>query len=175
MMRQHIAARLRYLRNWEGANIVLLPICLVVVLISLQPPTWLLSAYSMALISLILAQGTYYWHLKLTCLLTRERQLPATFAPRFSQFRRLNLVLLAIYPALLAAQLVAGVARSFEPLLATIMWGIALLEHINYFHYQLMHDTRADIAYLLRTRRLRRSPLTSDLRAAARSSAGTHT
>ena len=40
-----------------------------------------------------------------------------------------------------------------------------MLEHINYYHYQLMHDTVRDLAYLWQHRRLRRSPLTRDLAA----------
>jgi hypothetical protein len=34
---------------------------------------------------------------------------------------------------------------------------------VNYFHRQLMHDTRADMRRLLSTRRLRRSFLALDL------------
>lgn len=39
----------------------------------------------------------------------------------------------------------------------------AVLEQINYFHYQLMYDTRAAVAYLLRHRRLRKAALGIDI------------
>jgi hypothetical protein len=35
---------------------------------------------------------------------------------------------------------------------------------VNYFHWQLMHGTRADLRRLLRTGRLQRSHLSADLR-----------
>jgi hypothetical protein len=43
------------------------------------------------------------------------------------------------------------------------LWLFALLEHVNYFHVQLSHQTRADLARLVRTRRLRRSHLSRDM------------
>lgn len=39
----------------------------------------------------------------------------------------------------------------------------ATLEYVNYYRVQLMHDTANDLQYLKRYRRLRRSPLASDL------------
>jgi hypothetical protein len=41
--------------------------------------------------------------------------------------------------------------------------GFAWLEYVNYFRVQLMHDTRSDLRRLVRTRRLRRSWLATDL------------
>jgi hypothetical protein len=40
-----------------------------------------------------------------------------------------------------------------------------VFEHVNYFHVQLMYDTRADVRRL-RASGLRRSHLAADLRAA---------
>lgn len=47
--------------------------------------------------------------------------------------------------------------------------GGAVLEQINYFHYQLMVDTRAAFGYLGRNKRLRKAALGLDL---ARAQAG---
>ena len=43
------------------------------------------------------------------------------------------------------------------------LWVFAVLEHINYFEYQLMHDTKNDWAYLVRNKRLKRAILSRDL------------
>ncbi|MEV4892856.1 hypothetical protein AB0K48_26090 [Nonomuraea sp. NPDC055795] len=50
------------------------------------------------------------------------------------------------------------------------LWVFALLEDVNFFHLQLMHDTRADLAHLMMTRRLRRSHLALDLARTSRGS-----
>ena len=69
------------------------------------------------------------------------------------------------------ARVVARLARRLgdldlaeESVAEAFLVAFAGLEHVNYFHVQLMHDTRADWAYLLRHRRLRRAPLADDLR-----------
>lgn len=43
------------------------------------------------------------------------------------------------------------------------LWLFAVLEQVNYFHVQLSHGTRADVARLRRSRRLRPSHLARDL------------
>ena len=40
----------------------------------------------------------------------------------------------------------------------------AVLEHINYYHYQLMYDTRGAFDYVRRNGRLRKAALGLDLR-----------
>jgi len=38
-----------------------------------------------------------------------------------------------------------------------------VLEHINYYYFQLSHDNMNDIRYLLEHRKIRRSPLYVDM------------
>jgi hypothetical protein len=45
-----------------------------------------------------------------------------------------------------------------------VLVALAVAEHVNYFYRQLMHDTRADLRRLWRTRRLHPSHLNIDLR-----------
>lgn len=161
--RQHIAHRLRYLRNWEFLNVFLLPACLAVVITSLELPTWLLYSYSLFLICLVLAQGTLYWHIKLRTISTATRRLPAYFRRIFTLFKRGNLILIAGYPLLFAYAQSSQQTQAGEPVWATVFWLFALLEHINYYHYQLMHDTTNDMRYLFRYKRLRHAPLATDL------------
>jgi len=63
--RQNILRRLLYLRNLEFFNIFWLPVCLVVALASRNVLHWQPYGYGMFLICAVLAQGVFYWHLKL--------------------------------------------------------------------------------------------------------------
>ncbi|MGN9786012.1 hypothetical protein ACTMTF_31610 [Nonomuraea sp. ZG12] len=111
-----------------------------------------------ALFVIILIQGAAYWAAKLDQLRNR-RPHPRGLAA-FAAARKVNPVLLA------AGLLVTGAAALADPGVGS--WpglGFALfavLEHVNYFHVQLMHDTAADLRRL-RTVGLRRSQLARDL------------
>lgn len=56
----------------------------------------------------------------------------------------------------------AGWWASWVP--GLLLYGLAVAEYVNYFHWQLMHDTREDLRRLVRTGRLPRSHLYADLR-----------
>jgi len=119
---------------------------------------WIVRAPGLLLVSYLLLQGALYWHFKL-----RDVQLrcgfPAVFGTLFRTFRWSN-------PVLLAA--CAAFAASRAPQGADLAWiagllGFALLEHVNYYHWQLMYDTPGAWAALRRNRRLRRAALATDL------------
>jgi len=50
----------------------------------------------------------------------------------------------------------------------------AVLEQINYYHYQLMYDTRTAFEHLWRQRRLRKAALGIDIARAAKKLAAEH-
>ncbi|CAM4062035.1 hypothetical protein GCM10009799_40910 [Nocardiopsis rhodophaea] len=113
-----------------------------------------------ALLALILVEGGAYWWLKYRHL-RMGRQLPAGLTV-FRYLRTANVALLAAGAAVIGAGFaIGGPWTHVWP--GAGLWAFALLEHINYFHIQLSHDTRADITRLLRTRRLHRSHLARDL------------
>ena len=163
MDRKHIILRLFYLRNWEFFNIFLLPACLAIIITSLRLPTWVLYSYSLLLVCQILAQGTFYWHLKLCTIRTSIGRLPSYFHSTFRLFKRINVVLISFYPLLFVYMLSKGQSQAEEPVWATALWAFAILEHINYYHYQLMHDNANDIQYLMRYKKLRPAPIATDL------------
>lgn len=103
-----------------------------------------------AMFALLLVQGAAYWIAKLR---QTGRTLPARGLFRAAR---------AINPALLLAAL--AVTLGTRSWLGAAFTVFAVLEHVNYFHIQLMHDTRADARRLL-TRGLRRSRLSRDLAA----------
>ncbi len=161
---QQLVQRLRYLRNWELFNIFLLPVCLIAVIRNLQIASWILYGYAMFLICYVLVQGTWYWHIKLQSIRAGVRTLPAHFYRWFPVFQRSNIVLFILYPLIVLLVQGAGQTRISEIVLATALALFAVLEHINYYHYQLMHDNMPDIRYLMRHKRLRPAPIATDLR-----------
>jgi hypothetical protein len=113
-------------------------------------------ALTAAFTVLLLLEGAAYWAAKLRQLRTRSGRLPG--ARWFRAARLANLPLLA---AALAFTVTAAWTRPGRG-----SWlGFALfavLEHVNYFHLQLMHATRADLCRLLATG-LHRSHLATGL------------
>jgi len=109
----------------------------------------------------LLVLGALYWRAKLAQLRRRAPVLPhrRTFA-RAKPVAALAVVVTgqgcALAP-LLGETLAGGVAGG------AVLWALGALEYVNYFHRQLMHDTRADLRRLWATRRLRRSFLALDL------------
>ena len=101
-----------------------------------------------ALFALLLLQGAGYW-------LGKLRQTGRT-VPGLWFFRAARVV----NPGLLLAGLIITVhGRAWPGLFFAVL---AVLEQINYFHVQLMHDNRADLRRLHR-HGLRRSHLARDL------------
>ena len=163
MIRQNIIRRLLYLRNWEFINIFFLPACLYSALTSLKVQDWQPYVYGMFVICSILAQGVFYWHLKLQVVRKKETALPVYFNRLFSLFKWTIVVLLSIYPVLV----ICGPITSFI-IFRVSVWSnaiflFAILEYINYYHYQLSHDNLNDIRFLMKHKKLRRSPLNVDL------------
>lgn len=164
MRRDALLKRLSYLRDMEGLNIVLIPSLLCVTLAALEVAEWTPYLLAMALICLILAEGTWYWHLKLNAVRQGRLRLPAVFRPAFTAARWVNGVLLVAYPIWYVATREASAGALTYSIWPILLYVFAILEHINYFDWQLSHDNRADLQYLLTFRRLRRAPLYEDLR-----------
>ncbi|OEZ97466.1 hypothetical protein [Duganella sp. HH101] len=158
-----IPARMTYLRNAEAVCSFALP---VIFCYDWQrsgdPVAWAMRGAALVLISYILLQGVLYWHLKLQSVVQRQ-PLPAYFQPLYRFFKYSNFVVIAAVAAFIAAM--SDATASTEDL--TWSYGLltlAVLEQINYYHYQLMYDTRAAIAYLRRNGRLRKAALGLDLK-----------
>lgn len=149
--------RLRHLALLEHVNIVLIA---AVALGALGMPASPANLAGLGLVALLLLEGGAYWWLKVHQLATR--------APRprgmglFRALGRLNLVLFAVGGAVVAFAPATG-ANGAHLWPGVGLWGFAVLEHVNYFHVQLSHQTRADLARLRRTRRLHPSALSRDL------------
>jgi hypothetical protein len=115
-----------------------------------------------ALFALHLAVGASYWLVK-GGQLRAGRSEPSGIGV----FRWLRLACQAgLVAGLLVIAFGAITATSWSAWLpGALLFGLAAAEHVNYFHWQLMYDNRADLRRLRRTRRLHRSHLHGDLRA----------
>ncbi|MEX0720583.1 MAG: hypothetical protein WD059_07935 [Balneolaceae bacterium] len=123
--------------------------------------------YGLLLMVIILFQGQYYWKLKLDAMKGKfVNQEKALLFFRFSE--KLNMTMIAIIPLMLLVQFYLNGWTLLEE--NFIFWAIfanifGILEHINYYHRQLMVDNRFDIKYLLINKRLKISSLKKDLKA----------
>ncbi len=153
--------RFRYLRNVEALAAVVLPPLFVMDWVkSGGQIAWGLRIAGLVLLCGILLQGALYWHLKIRS--TEQRTLlPAYFHPLFTGFKWVNAVL--ICAAVVGVLVSLGSLTRADIIWCVCLMGGALLEQINYFHYQLMYDTRNAFGYLKRNKRLRRAALGLDL------------
>lgn len=118
-----------------------------------------LTAYALA--ASLLSVGGWYWHLKVAQL-GRGQSIES----QLMTLARIGLVapvILGVASVALAASWVAGVGQTADRGWATGFLVLAWAEYVNYFHYQLMHDTRSDLERLKRTGKVRRSWLAADL------------
>jgi hypothetical protein len=103
--------------------------------------------------------GAAYWAAKLVQI-RQGRARPPGIA-RFDTVRRVLVGLLVVGLVLIVA--VALTAAPADWLAGAVLLVVAAAEHVNYFHWQLMHDNPADLRRLFRMRRLSRSHLRSEV------------
>jgi hypothetical protein len=151
------------LSRLEALNVVLLPGCVVVTVLALGGTVGPGTILGLLACSLVLAEGALYWWARHDALVLRDPRLLRRAIPRLDRAQRLNVLALSVVA--LAGGLCCLTRRSVDQdvVLGAALLGLAVLEHVNYFHVQLMHDTRADLRRLWRTKRLRRSHLARDL------------
>jgi hypothetical protein len=154
--------RFNYLRGVEALAAVVLPI--IFILDWRKSATgvhWPLGLSALLSVSYLLVQGALYWQLKHSAL-SASAPLPSYFARLFKAFKVSNFVLLGGVALGFAIQIVSGGWNT------QLAWPLgiflfAVLEHINYYYYQLMYDTSASVRYVLHNRRLRKAALGVDL------------
>ena len=154
--------RLRYLRSREALAAVLLPAVIAWAWWNKGGDiAWGLRCAALVVFAAILLQGTLYWHLKLGQVV-HDRPLPSWFRPLFCAFKWSNLAAIgALLAGLVPLDRQAVTAADFK-WTAGLLAG-AVLEQVNYYHYQLMYDTREAFRYLRRNRRLRKAALGIDM------------
>jgi len=112
------------------------------------------------LFSWLLWQGAAYWWLKLRAEKT-DSQIPEKALRWFAALKHVNWALIGSAPFLLIIQARAGnrFRSTLDAVAGLYFYLTALLEQVNYYHWQLMYDYPPDLRDLLRKRRLKRSSL----------------
>jgi len=156
--------RLRYLWAWELFDSFFFPALVLFMSRSLREPVGLFGIYSVALVTWILWQGAAYWWLKLRALRTNS-EIATKHLCCFRTLKSINWAFIGLLPVLLTVQSLMGTcfSSSLDFIVGLGLYILAVLEQINYYHYQLMYDTAADWPYLTTHKRLKRSKLYQDL------------
>jgi hypothetical protein len=162
---QRLERRLASLRTLEWANIVWLGVLLLWWAPAWQDApvpagTWQRTIAYLPVAGLLVAGG-WYWHRKLQQL--RDARSLGDAMPVLQRTGRYARRLLTALSVAMAVSWVTAAGATADRAWATLLTLFAWAEYVNYFHVQLMHDTRSDLARLRRTRRLRRSWLADDL------------
>ncbi|MGM0385120.1 MAG: multidrug transporter [Actinomycetota bacterium] len=112
--------------------------------------------------NVLLLIGGWYWHLKVTQI-EHGRDIQSQL-DILARIRLIAAVVLSVSTFAFAASWVVAVGKTADRGWATAFLILAWAEYVNhYFYYQLMHDTRSDLERLMRTRKLRKSWLATDL------------
>ena len=159
--RSGVVRRLKTLRTLEWFNIPFLFVALASIWSDRTAASLWQRVTVYSLVAMLLAIGGWYWHLKILQVLRRRRiesELRALL-----RIRRAAEIVLTVASLASAMSWTLEVGATADRVWATGLLVFACAEYVNYFRYQLMHDTRADLRRLLRTRRLRPSWLARDL------------
>jgi hypothetical protein len=147
------------LSRLEAVNVVLVPGCAVVTVLSLGGAIGPLTVVGLLACSLVLAEGALYWWARYDELVRRDRRLLQWAIPALDRAQRLNVAVLSAAGLCGALWFLTGGSTGLDAAIGAGFLALAVLEHVNYFHVQLMHDTRTDLRRLWRAKRLRRSHL----------------
>lgn len=159
-----LVKRLRYLWTWELFDSFFLPAVAVFTARIVQNPLGVISVCAMILVAWLLWQGAAYWWLKLRAIRTHSDIAPR-YLGWFSVFKKANWVLIGLLPLFVLARLLSGARFSsgLDVVVGLGFYTLAVLEQINYYHYQLMYDTAVDWQYLMTHKKLKPSKLRRDL------------
>ena len=169
--KEKLIKRLRYLWTWELFDSLFLPAVVIFASKMTQRPIGLVTLYSAGLVAWLLWQGAAYWRLKLRAVRAGSR-IAAKHLRRFAAMKRVNWALIGALSVLLATRslmgavfssdfdLAAGLGHSPVGAYATTgFYALAVLEQVNYYHYQLMYDYPPDWRYLIENKKLKCSSL----------------
>ncbi len=167
-MRKKLLKRFLYLFTGEILSVIVF-LVLIFLLEKSYPQLRLYSLTffwsSFFLLDFLLVQGSMYWFGKWKILKKENSTVtPVRVIKGFKNLKKLNICLLIV--SIFA--LVFDFLRSY-PLVPLVSLGIAcfiyvfaILEYINYFHFQLSYKSLSDIRHLLKSKRLKKSCLSKD-------------
>ena len=126
----------------------------------LTTPQALISiAYPLLLVSLILLQGSLYWWILIKRLSKHNFAIKQT-GPIYGLLRQVDLILLALGMPIILIEFSSWPVS----LIAVAIWLFALIEWINYFHWQLSYSLNP-LVFLSKVakRKLRKSKIAKEI------------
>jgi hypothetical protein len=159
--RAKLLRRLKPYYRMEAANVVIVPaFACAVVLMTRSGPISPAMVAAMAATSFLLVIGTIAWKIVVDGL-EGNRGTAQLWVPRLAIARWPSLVLIILALVLTGEEAYRTLpAWTGSLIAAALLLLLAVLEYINYYHYQLQHfDHPADFARLLSGRGFRRSHL----------------
>ena len=166
MIKEKLIERLEWYYPTERFNAYyVFPIIMVLVLVFNDVQNVLFLNYGLLVCIFILIQGQHYWKLKLWRLKDIEFDQQQNLS-HFRKAKAINWLLIWSMPLVLFFQLY--IQNWSAPSRSIFYWSLftnafAILEHINYYYYQVSIDNRNDWQYVFRNRRLKRASLAKDL------------
>lgn len=163
--KERLIKRLEWYYPTEKFNAFLILGIMVYVSITYPIKEIVLLLYGLLLMTIILFQGQHYWKLKLLCLKKKafDQHKNLQF---FRKSKKINIIMIGLIPLFVIIQLLL---KDWSLSNSKLFWfGLAanfvgLLEHINYYHRQLMIDNVFDLKYLVRNKQLKVASLRKDL------------
>ena len=123
------------------------------------PQAQIVIAYPLLLVSLILLQGSLYWWILIKRLRTPNFAIKQT-GPIYGLLRQVDLILLALSIPLILIEFNSWPVS----LIAIVLWLFALIEWINYFHWQLSYSLNPLVLLSkVAKRKLRKSKIAKEI------------
>ncbi|MEX2603431.1 MAG: hypothetical protein WD361_04475 [Gracilimonas sp.] len=164
--KQRVIKRLQWTSQVEGINCVMFLGILAFLNFSYTVSNLYILSYGLLFMCFILFQGTYYWWKKLSVLKGKSINQTKVLR-RFQSFKTMNEIGIVLIPVVIVLQWYAS-GRQLNGS-NFLIWGFlangfAILEHINYYHKQIMLDNEHDVNFVLRNRKIKEASLAKDLR-----------
>ncbi|MFB6722997.1 multidrug transporter [Kribbella sp. NPDC056345] len=137
------------------------------VFVVLDAPLTAANAAGYGATAFLLVVGASYWLAKFRQVRAGRPHLRHLVG--FRRLRVLSVAVIVITAILVGAGLTGRVSGYAAGLVLLVL---AVAEYVNYFHWQLMYDNRADLTRLARTGRLARAHLWRDLQRISRYGGG---
>lgn len=149
MQRDKLIGRLRQLYVVEFLNVFWLPMGFWIMGSVSNQHFGLNSVVAMILNGILLIEGSYFW-------LCVSRQLKFRKQHNFIQlFRVLKILNYGFFTLTILIFSLTPFEGVFDWVVTMIFFLLAVLEHINYFEFQLMYDNENDKKYLRQHKRLK--------------------
>jgi hypothetical protein len=165
MSKDKLIKRLSWYYPTERFNVFLFTGVLAYVIIKYSLINTIFLLYGLFIMTFILLQGQHYWKLKLYRLTGKDIDQNKNLG-LFRNAKKINQILIGFIPVMLLIQFYIGNWTISNDNL--IVWAIlanifAILEHINYYHRQLMIDNISDLNWILRNKKIKIASLKKDL------------